>query len=196
MARGRGGQPADLGRVLEKLATALGLKARLEKEMVLLAWPAAVGKDIARNTRAQELRGGVLIVGVRTSAWANQLAFLKDDMIRKLNERAKAVVVRDIRWVNGLGNCGRGLESDHRNAHDPAIDDHPAIPLTAKEFEQAEALAAHVADEPLRGAWRQFITGELSRRALRREAGWKPCPVCSVLHHRGPEPCPACRYSV
>lgn len=197
MARGRGGQPADLGRVLDKLATALGLRARLGQEMVLLAWPAVVGKEIARITRPQEMRGGVLVVRVRTSTWANQLTFFKDDIINRLNQGANTVAVSDIRWVIGFGGPVKGSGSIPQEAHDPPIPGEGVpIPLTDAERDQAEVLVAQVADDSMRMAWRQFVTGEISRRAWRRKAGWQPCPNCEVLHRRGPELCPACRYSV
>lgn len=96
-----GGGPTPLGEVLSRALGDLGLAERLQQARVVLDWPRTVGGEIARHTRASGLRRGVLSVQVRTPAWAAQLAFLKADLIARLNRRAQAELVRDIHWLVG-----------------------------------------------------------------------------------------------
>ncbi len=103
---GRG--PAALGVVLAKALGDLGLEPRLRQAKVILDWPETVGKEIARHTRACNIRRGVLSVAVRTSAWAAQLAFLKAELVSRLNERAQAPIVHDIHWLVGNWPKRRG----------------------------------------------------------------------------------------
>lgn len=97
-----------IGPALEQLLNRLGLRARLAQQMVVHSWSQVAGREIARRTRALDLRRGTLLVRVESSVWAAQLAFFKAELIRRLNERAGAPVVRDIRWVVG-GHSERRL---------------------------------------------------------------------------------------
>lgn len=99
-----------LGQVLQQLVQGLGITYRLKQESVLLYWEETVGREISRNTKPAAFRRGVLLVGVRDSAWAAQLAFLKADLIERLNARVGERVVQDIHWlVKTWAEAGRPL---------------------------------------------------------------------------------------
>lgn len=48
-------------------------------------WTAIVGEKIARRTRVGPLKAGCLTVKVASSAWSQELSFLKEQLIQKLN---------------------------------------------------------------------------------------------------------------
>ena len=50
------------------------------------AWHAAVGPRIAARTRVGRLVRGTLTIYAATPAWANELSFLADDIITRLNK--------------------------------------------------------------------------------------------------------------
>jgi len=52
--------------------------------MVLFLWPRIVGEKIARNARAERVRGKTLFVATRTSSWTTELTFLKAEIMRKI----------------------------------------------------------------------------------------------------------------
>lgn len=47
-----------------------------------IAWAAIVGSDVAERTRVVEFRDRVLVVETDGSAWAQQVAFLSDRIVR------------------------------------------------------------------------------------------------------------------
>lgn len=88
----------------------LGLKKRVMQESALLYWEEAVGREINRHTKPAALRNGVLFVWVRNSSWAAQLAFLKGELMERLNARIGEPVVQDIHWlVRSWEEAGRPL---------------------------------------------------------------------------------------
>lgn len=64
-------------------------------------WDRTVGAAIAENTRPAAFRGGHLVVNVSSSIWAQQLQFLKADLIAKVNRALGKPLVTDIRFKVG-----------------------------------------------------------------------------------------------
>ncbi|MGC8794965.1 MAG: DciA family protein, partial [Bryobacteraceae bacterium] len=54
------------------------------EEILRAAWPAAVGKAVARRTRVRELRGNTLCVEVEDECWQRQLACLESQILKNL----------------------------------------------------------------------------------------------------------------
>lgn len=78
----RGGDPAPLGAVLaetQKLAS-----ARMGAALAPDEWRRVVGPKIAARTRVGRLRGGTLTVYAASSAWCNELSFLRTDIVARL----------------------------------------------------------------------------------------------------------------
>lgn len=58
---------------------------RLKESRIWLVWDKAVGKQIATHARPAKFRDGVLTVAVASAPWMQQLTFLKDAILEKLN---------------------------------------------------------------------------------------------------------------
>jgi predicted nucleic acid-binding Zn ribbon protein len=76
----------------------LGLAGTLAQYDILTAWPEVVGEQIARVTTPQRIDNGVLFVGVRNATWRSELTMKRMEIIDKLNRRAGASIVKDIRF--------------------------------------------------------------------------------------------------
>lgn len=185
------GELSLLGPILGRLVGNLGLRMRLQQEAALIHWAGVVGPQLARHTRALEIKRGVLHVQVRNSAWANQLAYLETDILARLNAAIGSQAVKDIRWVVG---------SWHDNEADAPPKTHPGtvatVVLGEEDRREIARLAALIPDEELRRVWERFLAGEFRRRAWRMVHGWPTCPICGTPHPRGALLCPACRYGV
>lgn len=67
--------------VIEKL----GIGPALEDARVFADWDRAMGEEIARVARPHRLDGATLIVLVKHSAWMNELALRRGDILERLN---------------------------------------------------------------------------------------------------------------
>lgn len=93
-----------LGNVLNDLLQQYGLTQRLKEFQAVEYWPEIVGESIAKRTLAREVRDGRLYVEVSSldnasSAWRNELYFLKAEIISKLNKRIGQNIIHDIMFV-------------------------------------------------------------------------------------------------
>ena len=65
----------------------------------LTLWPTAVGKQIADNTTAQDVKHGTLIVRAKSPAWAQELQLKKKEILSTLNSGLGKKTIKDIRFI-------------------------------------------------------------------------------------------------
>ena len=64
-------------------------------------WNQIVGESVSQNAQPSAFKGRLLLVEVNSSVWMHQLQFLKEDIIRKINETMGEEVVEDIKFKIG-----------------------------------------------------------------------------------------------
>jgi predicted nucleic acid-binding Zn ribbon protein len=88
-----------LGDVLKEVVGSLGIQPQIKKYEIVNLWSEVAGQQVAKVTRAREVRDGRLFVEVESSAWRNELFYLKQELIQKLNRRVGQQVIHDILFV-------------------------------------------------------------------------------------------------
>ncbi|HLA27515.1 MAG TPA: DUF721 domain-containing protein [Syntrophales bacterium] len=150
---------AHLQRIDEILARALKKRHvpfRAEDRHLADVWEKAVGPQIASQSRPGNLRKGILFVKVSSSVWMQQLHFLKEEIVSKLNVLEKAPI-KDIRFSIGqLPSPGKGEEQ----APQPLSTNL----LKERDKKMMEDCLASLADQELK---------ELIKRAMLREITWR-----------------------
>lgn len=148
----RGRRPERLGKVLKESVRALGWERRLSEEEVISRWDEAVGPHIAAHARPSSVLNGRLTVVTASPVWAQQLALLKSDLLRRIARRFGPNLVTDLYFVAGT------------------IDSSPApaapAPDAAEPREIPPELAAEIdviADEEVRECVRRLCRASLTR---------------------------------
>ena len=91
--------PAKVSEALAELLDGSPLGARIARAEVLGLWAGAVGPQIAAVTQARAIaENGTLTVGVKTSAWMQELSMMERSLIAKVNKIAAREAVKKIRW--------------------------------------------------------------------------------------------------
>lgn len=91
--------PATVGDVIASVLRERGLAGRVEQAAVIPEWPTLVGAQIAAVTEPRSVSAdGTLWVGVRTSAWMNELSLLEPELLSRLNARLPARRIVRIRF--------------------------------------------------------------------------------------------------
>ena len=88
--------PRRIGETLDALTKRLGLAPPDSLSKVFAGWDGLVGELLAAHLRPVGLRDGVLTVEVTEPAWATQLKFLGDDLIRRVNDQVGAGTVTEL----------------------------------------------------------------------------------------------------
>ena len=71
----------------------------MKQQQALILWPTAVGKQIANNTTAQDVKHGTLIVRAKSPAWAQELQLKKKEILSTLNSGLGKKTIKDIRFI-------------------------------------------------------------------------------------------------
>ena len=93
--------------VLSRAFRRLGLERERLGWQAVEQWAGIVGPRVSRHTRAVGFERGTLRVEVEGSAWLHELAFLKRDLIRKINGQLGQDLVRDVRLIMASGGIRR-----------------------------------------------------------------------------------------
>jgi hypothetical protein len=128
---------------------------KLEENAILKLWPKAVGRQIAGQTQPDALRNGMLFVKTTSSVWVQQLSFMKQEILQKMNEIAGKKAITDIRFTVG---------------HDLAKSMAEEIILTKKSFlkERDKKMIAEctssLSDQELAAIVKRVMQKEINRR--------------------------------
>lgn len=150
-----------VGFSIRRALASLGIDEAAERHRALPLWDEVVGPQLAAHARAVAVRGDVLEVAVPDSIWANQIAFMKADLLQRLNLRLGPARLADLR-------VRVGALPPRAASRDETLD--------AGEIRRAEAAAALElgeavpADERLRHAFLGLVA-RVNLRSARREGG-------------------------
>jgi len=93
-------EPVLLSSIIDKVLQKAGILSAVRAEQVVQQWETITGSALAQHAQAVRIENGMLFLRAESSAWRNQLFFLKKDLIRKTNEFAGSPLVRDVRFVS------------------------------------------------------------------------------------------------
>lgn len=92
-------EPEKIGNVILKTLSKMGFTERLQKQSAVTGWKTIVGDTIAAETKALRIEGATLIVRVHRAAWRQQLTYLKEGLLEKLNAELGENSIEDIRFI-------------------------------------------------------------------------------------------------
>ncbi len=90
-----------MSEALQEAFQSLGLTDVARRLTIGRAWRQAVGEQIANRTEPDSFRRGVLIVKAASAAWQNELVFLREDIIAKVNAALGGEMVKELKVVTG-----------------------------------------------------------------------------------------------
>ena len=133
----------------------LNLDAKMKGYAAWGVWEKAVGDKIAQQAQPAFMRGGVLFVKCSSSAWMQQLQFMKGKICEQLNRLLGKEVIKDIRFQMGM--------IDHPSRGDASVKGQE-VALDAAEQARIDEALQPLADPEMR---------EIARRIMIKEAAAK-----------------------
>ena len=85
-----------LREAIEQMLNVYKLKRRYEETGVMAHWPDLVGKYVANRTKEIYISNKKLFVRIESSVVKNELMMMRSQIINKINEEAKEVLVEEI----------------------------------------------------------------------------------------------------
>ena len=126
-------------------------------------WPELVGERLASRTSPRSLRTGVLVVAVASSAWLNELSFMRADLVRQINAGLGKHLVSGIRLLSGK------VDPPEEKKPPPQVEELEDVPLHM--VEKIERQTAQISDPELRQAILGARLAELKRAKRRAQLG-------------------------
>jgi predicted nucleic acid-binding Zn ribbon protein len=86
----------SLAEAVKDYITEMNFGEKLEEASVLNSWEEVVGKAISSRTSKIYIKDHTLFVHLNSSVVRNELLMLREELRKKLNEKAGAEVIREI----------------------------------------------------------------------------------------------------
>ena len=75
-----------------------GLNNGVEQQVALKLWGEIVGNKISKNTEPKSVKNGILVIKTTNPVWKQELQIQKTEIIKKLNNRLKKNIIKEIRF--------------------------------------------------------------------------------------------------
>lgn len=160
----------SIASVLSGIARRHGMEAKLLEHKLLRNWPDIAGETIAAHARPDQIKFKKLYLVAESSVWVQHLAFLKAELIEKVNAAAGSAMITDV--VLRVGTVPR--KEDVRGSGFEVEQDTPPherrtsnVEPSASAKEEADAHAAVITDPELRARLADVIAQSLTQQQAR-----------------------------
>lgn len=125
---------------------------------IISIWPKIAGLNIAKRARPLKIAGKTLYLTVETSAWMEELKYIKEDIIKKINNELQDTAVEDIIFRLGKITLAQKTPAPTRRPNsNPLADNVHTTQLSQKEMDNIDRLVVSVKDEGLKETIRRAI---------------------------------------
>ncbi|MDI6742537.1 MAG: DUF721 domain-containing protein [Smithella sp.] len=154
--RNRQIQLQPIGEVLFSVLKKKGMASKLEENALIQLWPTAVGEQIAAKTKPESFRNGILFVKTVSSVWVQQLHFVKQDILDKLNQLSGKHATKEIRFMVGY--------SPIKEKDDVSASPAKKNVLKKRDRDMIDECTEVLADRELASVLQRVMQLEISRR--------------------------------
>ncbi|WP_428327413.1 DUF721 domain-containing protein [Mucilaginibacter sp.] len=81
---------------IEQMLQVYKIKRRFDETAVIATWPDLVGKPVANRTKEIFIHDKKLFLRIESSVIKNELIMMRTQIIDKINEQAKGILVEEI----------------------------------------------------------------------------------------------------
>lgn len=92
-------KPKALGKTIAQLLKNMGIEQRIKEHQALNEWSEIVGEKVAAVTRANKVVDGILFVKVKNSSWRNELIYMRQEILVKIDQTVGTGVIKELRFI-------------------------------------------------------------------------------------------------
>ncbi len=152
-------QLTKISDVLLKIAKKFDLEIKIVEHTINKNWAKLVGERIASHTKPDTVSYRKLLVYVDSPAWMQQLMFLKEDIIKNINEAAGRQIIKDIRFQ--IGDVTKEAEA---SADEDSSNKAEFRPLTKNDLSFADEVTRPIDDEKTKGKAKKAVIKYLTAK--------------------------------
>jgi hypothetical protein len=179
-------QPVSVKSVLKRALKQINLYDVYRRQRAITMWDRVCGKDVARVSGAEKLRGTVLFISTVDHIWASELSTFKYHYMERYNKLLGEGVVRDIRFKADPGFFDTKKKRKNKEYNSESVE------LTKKEEKKISELIEDISDEKCRELMEKFLRGKAKYERWLKKHGGDNCFGCGVMLNKGLTFCPHC----
>jgi len=146
----------SISEILFPILKKRGMISKIDEKTLQALWPKAVGPQIALQTRPDSLRNGTLFVKTASSVWVQQLHFMKEEILVKLNNLSGKPLIKEIRFVVGHSPV-------NEKEANPVLKEKKAV-LKKRDKDMIAECTEALIDQELAAVLKRIMRLEISRR--------------------------------
>ena len=81
---------------IEQMLNVYKIKRRFDETAIIAAWPNLVGTSVANRTKELFIHDKKLYLRIESSVIKNELMMIRSQIIEKINDEAKSVLVEEV----------------------------------------------------------------------------------------------------
>jgi len=148
-----------MGDFLQKVLRKRKIFLELIDHSILDVWNRAVGPQISANTNPFKFKNGTLFVHVSAPAWMQQLRFMKQEIMDKVNLEWEKEEIENIYF--SIGDIHRTPEKQADNPIDFSL-----YPLKERDKRLIRENLSQIDDKELKDTLEKVMTKEIIKRRL------------------------------
>jgi len=152
-----------IGSILQASLRKLGLQSGIKEHAIWDAWDGIVGDRIARFSQPESIKNGLLVIKVSDPVWMQQLQFMKDIIMAKVNEYFKESLVKRIYL-----KMGGSISKNVTHHEDIAPEKWNSIELNDNFLKKINLEVNKINDSHLRESVKKLMIKEEKLREYRR----------------------------
>ncbi|MCH8872756.1 DUF721 domain-containing protein [candidate division KSB1 bacterium] len=99
MSTRRTKKPKVLGDSITKLLRNMGIEEKVKEYQAINEWSQIVGENVSKVTKAQNVVNGILFVKVKNSSWRNELIYMRQEILIKLDKTVGRGIIKEVRFI-------------------------------------------------------------------------------------------------
>ena len=99
MSTRRTKKPKVLGDSITKLLRNMGIEEKVKEYQAINEWSQLVGENVSKVTKAQRVVNGILFVKVKNSSWRNELIYMRQEILIKLDKTVGRGIIKEVRFI-------------------------------------------------------------------------------------------------
>lgn len=164
MSNKKHAEPIQIGLILLKSLKKIDFEKKLKEGAIWNAWDEMVGKRVAKHSMPESLTDGLLVITVSDPIWMQQLQFMKEMIINKVNENLKESLVKKIYFK--LGECISPLKVENE---DTKSNEWSSIKLSDDHLEKINFAVKDIKDSDLQKSIERLMIKATKLKKFRKK---------------------------
>ncbi|WP_182187404.1 DUF721 domain-containing protein [Pectinatus frisingensis] len=182
----------SVGQIIPRAIKHLSKAPEYKFYLIKFYWENIVGKEIAAHAIPKNFAFGVLYIGTSSSVWANNLLYMKYDILNKINTILKYKIIKDIKFTYGKAGSNKEIPVKilQKNDMKKLLSE---INLTLAEQDSIDKCCRNIRDEELAKRIKKIMSTHKKIDKIKLMHDWHECKKCRSLCPAQEEYCDNCK---